>query len=433
MPILCGVAAGIIVMRIYPFGVRALGWLAARRRDFVPVVGLRSVARRPASANLPLVVLMLAAAFGAFASVVQASIDHGQVEASYRAVGADFRLQRIGVGGLPATFDPESIAGVSAAASGLVDHDVAFANDAGQRSAIDLEMIDAAAYAEVTEGTAADPAWPRGFVTVASGNLTGSPSNPLPAIVSPEFLPRIAAALGVGDTFTIVVGQQPLTLRLVGRQAGVPGLGNPTNFVIVPLDWIRQALPDASFTPSVMWLRAPATARTPIEEMAMASPSAIRIVTRDDAYALLHDAPLGSAVADGFGVGLAIAVVYLAITLVGAVVMSAAGRTRDVAYLRTLGLTSRQALALTAVEHVPPVLLALVPGIVLGVVVAALVGPSLGLGYFAGVPDARLFVNWLNLGLMVIGLSLIAVTAIAAGSWLAGRARLAGALRMGDS
>jgi putative ABC transport system permease protein len=82
VPALSGLAAGIVAMRVYPLPIRALGWLAARRRDVVPVLGLRTIGRHPAAANLPVLVLMLTAAFGTFSSVVASSIDRGQVVAS---------------------------------------------------------------------------------------------------------------------------------------------------------------------------------------------------------------------------------------------------------------------------------------------------------------------------------------------------------------
>jgi putative ABC transport system permease protein len=138
-------------------------------------------------------------------------------------------------------------------------------------------------------------------------------------------------------------------------------------------------------------------------------------------------------VADFFSVALAVAVMYMVVTLVGAVVMSAAGRTRDLAYLRTLGVSRRQAQGLTAFEHVPPVLLALIPGVLLGVGVALLVEPGLGLADFVGVEGVPLFVDWAKLGLVILILSVVVVAAIAAGTWLAGRARLASALRIEES
>ena len=157
-----GLAAGILAVRLYPLPIRALGWLAARRRDIVPVLGLRTIGRQPASANLPILVLLLTAAFGAFSSVIAASLDHGQVVASYLDVGADYRIEKIGIGGLATAVDPKAVAGVQAVAPGIVDPIAAFVGATNQRASIHLEAVDPNLYSQVTAGTPADPQWPCG-------------------------------------------------------------------------------------------------------------------------------------------------------------------------------------------------------------------------------------------------------------------------------
>ncbi len=432
VPLLAGLAAGILAIRLYPLPVRGLGSLAARRRDFVPVVGLRTVARRPASARLPLIVLMLAAAFGAFASVVQTSIDRGQVAASYLEVGADYRLEAIGNAGLPSTLDPTAVPGVQAVASGIVDHTAAMVSEANQRTAIDLNAIDAAAYATVASGTATDPGWPGSFLAAPSPVGVGTDANPIPAIVPTQFPPS-PFSLGPGDTFVVTVAKQKLTFRVVERRASIPGVSSVSNFAIVPLNWFRATGPGASLEPTVMWLRGSDDAAAPLVTMAAAASGKVRLVSRPDAYGALHDSPLGSAVADGFGAALDVAVLYLAITLVCAVFISTAGGTRDLAYLRVLGVSARQALGLTSVENAPPVLLALIPGVLLGIGVAVAIEPGLGLADFVGASGVPLFVDWPTLGLVVVALAAVVIVAIGAGTWLARRERLVSTLRIEDS
>ena len=109
---------------------------------------------------------------------------------------------------------------------------------------------------------------------------------------------------------------------------------------------------------------------------------------------VLHDAPLAAAIPLGYSLALIVAAVYMALTIIGSLVLSAARRTRDLAYLRTLGVTGRQALALTIMEHAPPVLLAVIPGVALGIGVAILCEPGLGLATFVGTDGAPLFVDW---------------------------------------
>ena len=63
-PVLIGLAVGLITIRLYPIPVRALGWWSARRRDLVPVLGLRALGRYPTAGYLPLLILMLTMAIG---------------------------------------------------------------------------------------------------------------------------------------------------------------------------------------------------------------------------------------------------------------------------------------------------------------------------------------------------------------------------------
>ncbi|MGH3074567.1 MAG: hypothetical protein ACRDQC_06570, partial [Gaiellales bacterium] len=177
VPVLGGLAAGIVTIRLYPMPIRALGWLAARRRDFVPVLGLRTIGRHPAAANLPLLMLMLTAAFGAFASVVASTVDRGQVAASYLKVGADYKVEAVGLGALVPSEDPATIPSVEAVAKGYVDSSAEFASTPKQRGSIYLDVREAIAFDRVAAGTAADPHWPRAFVEAPSGAGVGTDAN----------------------------------------------------------------------------------------------------------------------------------------------------------------------------------------------------------------------------------------------------------------
>jgi putative ABC transport system permease protein len=142
---------------------------------------------------------------------------------------------------------------------------------------------------------------------------------------------------------------------------------------------------------------------------------------------------MGQAVVGGYGLAVVIAAAYLALTIIGALILSAARRTRDLAYLRTLGVSGGQSLGLTVMEHAPPVVLALVPGVLLGIVVASLTLPSLGLGTFAGASGALpMFVDVRSLVVLIAALVGVVAVAVTVGTWLSRRARLVNALRMNE-
>ncbi|MDP9468613.1 MAG: FtsX-like permease family protein [Chloroflexota bacterium] len=431
VPVLSGLAAGIVALRLYPLPIRAFGWVAAQRRDVVPVLGLRTIERHPAAANLPLLVLLLTAAFGAFSSVIASSVNRGQEVASYQAVGADYRVERIGIGALVSSLDPAAVPGVEAVARGIVDDSAAFVSVPNQRARIHLEAVDPSAYATVTAGSPADPRWPIAFLGEPAGTGLGTDANPIPALLSLG-LPQGSGHLAVGDTFRVTVAGQWMTFRLVQQRAHFPGIGERQPFAVVPFSWVQAAFgkPLAS---SVMWLRAPGDVAGRLATTVAEEQESARIVSRYDAYATLHDAPLGAMVATGYALALVIAAVYMALTIIGSVVLTAARQTRDLAYLRTLGVTRRQALSLTVMEHAPPVLLALVPGVALGIGVAILCEPGLGLATFVGSSGGvPLFVDWQALALMAAALVGVVVAAVMAGTWLSRRAALVDVLRIGE-
>jgi putative ABC transport system permease protein len=430
VPVLSGLAAGIVALRLYPIPIRGLGWLAARRRDIVPVLGLRTISRQRAAANLPLLVLLLTAAFAAFSSVVAATLDRGQVVASYRTAGADFRVEQVGIGGLT-PLSESTIPGVEALATGIIDTSAVFASAPNQRASIFFEAVDPLAYANVLAGAPVDPVWPAAFTAEPSGTGIGTAEHPIPAILS-ERLPAASAGIVPGDTFRIVVHGEPLTFELVERRASFPGIGEGRTFAVVPFNWVRAAFGDRPPPPSALWLRGSPEADGGLAATIAQLRESARVVSRYDAYAAIRDAPFGSAIATGFAIALVVASIYMAMTIIGAQVLSAARRARDLAYLRTLGITPSQAAGLAFVEHAPAVVLALVPGVALGVAVAILCEPGLGLATFVGASGVPLYVDWPALAVIVAALVIVMVGAVALGTWLARRARLIDALRIGE-
>ena len=131
---------------------------------------------------------------------------------------------------------------------------------------------------------------------------------------------------------------------------------------------------------------------------------------------------------------LAVAAGYAALAVVAVIALDAQRRARESAFLRTLGLTDRQLVALTVVEHAPPVSLALLIGIGLGLGVAWLLAPGLELAVFIdpGKPVV-LQVDWGTVVAVVIAIVLVVAVAIGASSWLGRRLDASQALRVGEA
>ena len=421
VPPLIALAAGIVAVRAYRPLMAATGWLANRRRDLVPVLGVRTVARGAVS-SLPALVLLLAVAFAAFSSVVSTSVDQAQRHASWMAVGGDVRLEARGLAReLPPGLDPSGVPGVEATARGFIDTRVR-APTGTRVGTLMVHAVDAAAYAAVVTGSPIEHEWPSEF-------LDQPGDGPLPAIVGPR-LTGGQLGLGPGDKFQIVVLGRRIRLEVVEARQELAGLTAGDSFAIVPYAWLEHAM-KRDVPPSLMWIRAPAESVGALRDHISAHAGTIDLASRYDAYVALRNEPLVGAVGAGFGLAFGISVAYAVLTILGAVILSVGRRTRDLAVLRTLGLNGRQQTRLTMVEHVPSIMVALLPGIALGIGVASAVAPGLGLGAFSGSGgDVPLAIDWPSLAALSAALAALALAAVVIGSWLSRREAVVNALRM---
>ena len=429
VPVLAGAAMGIVAMRLYPLPIRAFSWLAARRRDLVPVLGLRNVGRHSAAANLPLLVLMLTAAFGAFASVVLSTIDRGQVGAAWAEVGADYRVELAG-----SSEDTEArlaaVPGVRAVAAAYLDQAANFADQPAQRSQVVLDAIDADAYTAVVAGSQISFAWPSGFTAVDEATQPGTPEAPIPAIVS-ERLPSGSGPLARGDPFSVQVGIHRLSFVVVDRRKSFPGVRSDAAFVIASLETLQRAQTDETLVPTALFVSGPAEVEPALTAAASDRSSSI-VVSRFARYETMRQAPLIAMVTGGFRIALLVAVFYAGFAIVAALTLTAGRRSQDLAFLRTLGLSARQATGLTVLEQGPPVVLALIPGVALGVWIAILLATGLGLSAFIGGAGAlAIDVNWAEIALVGGALVMMVTIAGVVSTWLARRTQAIDALRLG--
>jgi putative ABC transport system permease protein len=81
VPVLVGLAVALIVLRLYPYPLQGLAWASASRRDLVPTLGLRRLARQPSLAAAPFVVALLATSSGAFTAALATTIANAQERA----------------------------------------------------------------------------------------------------------------------------------------------------------------------------------------------------------------------------------------------------------------------------------------------------------------------------------------------------------------
>lgn len=431
-PVLIGLAVALLTIRVYPLPVRGLGWLLARRRDLVPVLGLRNLGRRPTAGHLPLLIVMLTVAIGTFSSVVQFTIERSQFEAAWRQVGADFRIDSPTGSGLAERIDPSAVPGVEAAAPGLIDSDVSIETSPGRRSSWLFVAIDPARYpAVVAESPVAIgiPAW---FGRVASDPTAGTPANPIPAALSTT-LPTGSDEMTIGTTFQASINGRQLTFRVGGRVDAFPGIAARTPFIIAPYPVVAAAGRGSPLRPTTWFVRGPESLDGALRDLVGTGPGAAGVTSRYDRFGALHDAPLVAGVAGGFLVALLVAMAYAVVAVVAVIVLHAPRRSRELAVLRTLGLSDRQALGLLFLEQGLPVLLALAIGLGLGAGLAWFLAPGLNLAVFSDpASPVRLQADPGSLAAVAGLVVAVVAAAVALSTWLARRLHVSQVLRIGE-
>ena len=408
VPVLLALAAGMVALRLYPLPVAGLSRLAARRRDLVPALGMRRVARRPGTAGVPLLVIVLAVAVAVFAAVELETIDRGRTEISWTRVGAEHRIDAEN-DALPAGV-AEAVAGeADAVAEAWVSEGArVVTGGAGTLGAVTVVALDDE-YAAVVAGTPAGEPLPSGGEGDAIGGVvSGRPVQGAPIVL--------------GRPFTVEFQGQRVELVAVERRERLAGMPAGAPVVAVPLSALRAALGERIVQPNRLYVRG-----GDVNGLRAAAPGAT-VLSRAEVHRSLGDSPLASGTTDGFRASTVLGGLLAALTVVLAAALTARARGRDVAYLRALGLSGRQALGLAALELVPPAVVALAIGIALGLAVPHLIEPGIDLTAFTGA-EPMIAADLTAVALLAGGFLVVLALAVLAAGAAARHAHLARVLR----
>jgi putative ABC transport system permease protein len=433
VPILLGLATGLAALRLYPIPIRLLAWLGSLRRDLVMFIGLRRVAGQASAARLPLLVILLAVALAVFSTVVQRSIEAGQIETSWQNIGADYRVEPPTLGAsLSNAINLRGVAGVDAIATAHITTTNQLLSSTGRgQSSVRLMMLDTRAYQTVATGTPADPRFPE--VMLAEQGITdiGTPTNPIPAIISSDW--PVSPAPRPGETFVLNLRSLEITFVVREVRDRFHGLQAEDPFIVTSLESVADINRRIQFRPNVLLIRGDPGIEDQLRTTLRSQSRFSRFFSRDALYASVRDAPLTSGVSVGFRLSVVLATVCASLAAVVALALTARARSRDLAYMRTLGLSTNQALFLTMVEQLPPVLVAGLVGSLLGVGTARIIEPGVDLNAFtgAGLP-ASLLIDWWSVGTVVAVLLGIVVLAIIIFGVASRSVNLGQILRVGD-
>ncbi|CAN5501983.1 FtsX-like permease family protein [soil metagenome] len=431
VPVLLTLAIGIVLLRVYPLPIRLAGWFGSLRRGAVIFVGFRRIMQQPLAARLPLVVMLVATGVAVFSAIVLYSITEGQENSTWQEVGADYRLQSVREEATVSSFlDLSGLDAIEATAEAarLQVRNLTSTLPSGNFT---LLAIDTEEYQAVAAGTRADPAFPESMLIDQNVQSIGTETNPIPAIVSTNWAG--SQGLSRGDIVMLEARRTEFAIVVRDVRDRFPSLDSNQPFVVVSRPSLDAVDPTLNLRATYIYIKAPASANDEIRETVRGQSFATDVISRPDIYADIADAPLVNGVENGFRATVILATLYAVLAALAGIALTARERARDLGYLRTLGLTSKQASVLTAIEQLPPAVIATGAGAGLGFLMVWLVEPGLDLSSFAGtaLPATVRFDPWV-VGL-VAGAELVTVVAtIAFYSYLTRRMQLGNVLRLGD-
>lgn len=426
-PALLAVAVGIVTLRMYVYPVRLLARLGARRRDVVTFVGFRRILQQPVAVRASLIVILLAVAVAVFAGTVRLSIDQGQQVSTWQEVGADYRITGVAATAqLSPRLDVSAIDSIEASAFGLRLDALAGGSRLDSVEFLGLEALE---YNEVTAGTEAAANLPGAITRRQAGAEVGTERNPIPAVVSRRWAEQ--RSLAKGHTFVLDFGRSEATFVIAEHRDRFPGLPLDRPFVVANVGSI-EAAGDSALRPTVLYLRAPESAFDEIDAAVRPATGAV-LTGRGERYDEVHEAPLVAGVGRGFSLAFWVAAAFAVVAVVAAFALTLKSRLRDLAFLRTLGLTHRDARRVATLEHLPPTLIVAAIGSALGAGMAVLFKPGIDLAAFTGPGlEPGVKVDLAGIAIIVVGLALTVLLAVRISGYSARDDSLGGILRLGD-
>ena len=416
VPLLLALAACVLVLRVYPWPLRAVERLAHRRRDLPLFLGAARAVREPAGGLVPAAALVVGVGVAVFSAVLTSTLAHAVESTAWRSLGADIR-----VSGPLVTPDlaarVAAVDGVGGVAR-LADAGRVHLTGAGDSRRVALVAVDALAMRDVQAGAA-------GVAPVPAG-LSGADGGRLPALA--------ATAVGVApgqDGLRVGVGDG-VDLTVVAVADAVAG-ARVDDAVVVDAATLEE-LTGTALRPRVLLVDvADGVDPGVVRERVRAVVPGARLESLTDATATYLDAPMTAGTAQALRVAVGLSALLVVVALVLTQMLAAPRRAGVLAVLRALGLASRGSRHVVAWELAPLALAALVAGALLGVAVPAVVLGALDVGALTGGPaPSRPVLDPLLLGAVGAGLMVVTAGAVAASTSISSRADVAARLRLGE-
>ncbi|MEU0131201.1 ABC transporter permease [Streptomyces sp. NPDC006289] len=427
-PVLVGLIAALVLVRLYPLPLRLASRSLARLRGAVGFLSLARAGRASSSSTLPLLALLVALTTAAFGGSVLAGVADARDDASLRAVGADARIS--GEGALsPVPEDVidrvRAVDGVEDLAAVRIEYGTPLAASRDVRSdtkRATLVAVEPESYARLARATGL-PAFPAGALAGGAG-----PDGVLPAVASPGLAERL------GDGRHTVHSQAgDITVRIAAVLARTSAVGDP-GFLIV------DATAPALRKPTTLLISGAAPDPAQLRAAALDAGPEYAVRTRSAERGTFADTPMQSGAEGIYGAAIVAGAGYALLAVLLSLLQTAPERTTLLAGLRTMGLTTRQGRRLLAFEAMPQALLAAFGGLLVGWATIVLLAPGVDLAALAlaggdpGPPrTASLRVDLRSLALPALGVVVLAAAVGGTQAWWVSRRGSIRELRAGDT
>ncbi|UYQ62169.1 ABC transporter permease [Streptomyces peucetius] len=433
-PVLVGLIAALVLVRLYPLPLRWAARPVGRLRGAVGFLSLARTGRASAAGALPLLALLVALTTAAFGGSVLAGVADARDRAALLATGADARV--FGPGDAVAL--PEGaeravagVPGVRDVTAVQIEHALTLpARDQADRSdplAVSLVGADPGAYARLARDSGLG-GFPADALRTAPGDDSGS-GPVLHAVASPG----VAEQLGK-KTHRIDSIAGAFTVRVAAVRSRTPAVSS-REFLVVDGSRLTHRAPTALLaTGSGIDGKALRAAVHGMDDD-------LTVRLRDEARAAFTDSPLQSGAERIYVAAIAAGAGYAVLALLLSLMQAAPERATLLARLRTMGLTTRQGGQLLGLEALPQALLAAGGGVFVGWATIQLLAPGVDLVRLAlaAAPDlapvdsASLRADPWSLAVPAAAVVLLAGAVVAVQAWWAGRRGSITELRAGDT
>ncbi|MDX3855217.1 FtsX-like permease family protein [Streptomyces sp. AK02-01A] len=363
-PVLVGLIAAMVLVRLYPLPLRLAARPARRLRGSVGFLSLARAGRAPMTGALSLLVLVIALSTAAFGQAVLAGVADTRDRAALLAVRADARISAPGGAELPAGMERavRAVSGVRSVTAVRIERSVNVNPAEGAPVEATMVAVEPDSYAQLARqlGLGAFPAG----VLRPDHSARDTDRSVLPVVASPG-----VAKLLTRDPRRLSTPAGGITVRVAAVRSRTPASAT-TEFLIVD----RTRLPRSAAT--TLLVSGDGVDGKTLRAAVRESGTQYSVDVRADVRAKLVASPLQKGAERIYATAVAAGICYAALAVLLSLLHTAAERTRLLALLRTMGLTARQGRRLFRLEALPQSALAAAGGALAGWATIVLLAPG---------------------------------------------------------